>query len=87
MHCTVYIYKTLPGEVETATWTDQDELTCTEMKLDRARMTKLTHDWIITVSKTCSFKETASRDGYFFEGLNILTSTFFVCADGFQAFQ
>jgi hypothetical protein len=27
-----------------------------------------------------------SRDGYFFEGLNILISTFFVWADGFQAF-
>ncbi len=25
-----------------------------------------------------------SRDGYFFEGLNILNSTFCVCADGFQ---
>ncbi len=25
-----------------------------------------------------------SRDGYFFEGLNILISTFCVCADGFQ---
>jgi hypothetical protein len=25
--------KNLPGEVETATWTDQDDLTCTEMKL------------------------------------------------------
>jgi hypothetical protein len=34
VHCTVYILKNLPGEVETATWTDQDELTCTEMKLE-----------------------------------------------------
>jgi hypothetical protein len=25
-----------------------------------------------------------SRDGYFFEGLNILISTFCVCADSFQ---
>jgi hypothetical protein len=25
-----------------------------------------------------------SRDGYYFEGLNILISTFCVCADGFQ---
>jgi hypothetical protein len=25
-----------------------------------------------------------SRDGYFFEGLNISISTFCVCADGFQ---
>jgi hypothetical protein len=31
-------------------------------------------------------KETVSRDGYFLEGLNILISTFFVCADGFQLF-
>jgi hypothetical protein len=27
---------------------------------------------------------TVSRDGYFFEGLNILFSTFCLCADGFQ---
>jgi hypothetical protein len=25
-----------------------------------------------------------SRDRYFFEGLNILICTFFVCAEGFQ---
>ncbi len=30
------------------------------------------------------FKGTVSRDGYFFEGLNILNSAFFVCADGCQ---
>jgi hypothetical protein len=30
------------------------------------------------------FKRTASRDGYFFQGLNILIVTFCVCADGFQ---
>jgi len=50
----VCILKNLPGEVETATGTDQDELTCTEMKLYRARMTKLAcliNDWIITCSK------------------------------------
>ena len=29
-------------------------------------------------------KGTVSRDGYFFEGLSILISTFCVCADGFQ---
>jgi hypothetical protein len=29
-------------------------------------------------------KGTVSRGGYFFEGLNILVSTFFVCTDGFQ---
>ncbi len=29
-------------------------------------------------------KGTVLRDGYFFEGLNILISTFCVCADGFQ---
>jgi hypothetical protein len=54
VHCTVYILKNLPGEVETATWTDQDELTCTEKKLDIARKTKLIcliNDWIITCSK------------------------------------
>ncbi len=31
------------------------------------------------------FKVTVSRDEYFFEGLNILISTFCVCADGFQS--
>jgi hypothetical protein len=49
--------KNLPGEVETATWTDQDELTCTEMKLDRSRMTKLAcfiNDWIIAGNKEIS---------------------------------
>ncbi len=30
------------------------------------------------------FMGTVSRDGYFFEGINILISTFCVCADGFQ---
>ncbi len=30
------------------------------------------------------FKGTVSGDGYFFEGLNILISTFCVCADRFQ---
>ncbi len=30
--------------------------------------------------------ESVSRDGYFFEGLNILVSTFFVCVDCFQGF-
>jgi hypothetical protein len=29
-------------------------------------------------------KGTVSRDGYFFDGLNILISTFCVCADGYQ---
>ncbi len=29
-------------------------------------------------------KGTVSRDGYFFEGLDILISTFCACADGFQ---
>jgi hypothetical protein len=29
-------------------------------------------------------KGTVSRDGHFFEVLNILISTFCVCADGFQ---
>ncbi len=29
-------------------------------------------------------KGTGPRDGYFFESLNILISTFCVCADGFQ---
>jgi hypothetical protein len=29
-------------------------------------------------------KGTVSRDGYFFEGVKILISTFCVCADGFQ---
>jgi hypothetical protein len=29
-------------------------------------------------------KGTVSRDGYLFEGLNILISTYCVCADGFQ---
>jgi hypothetical protein len=29
-------------------------------------------------------KRTVSRNGYFFEGINILISTFCVCADGFQ---
>jgi hypothetical protein len=31
---TIFILKDLPGEVETATWTDQDELTYTEIKLE-----------------------------------------------------
>ncbi len=31
-----------------------------------------------------AFKVTVSRDGYFFEGLNILISTFCVCDDAFQ---
>jgi hypothetical protein len=30
------------------------------------------------------FKGTVSRDEYFFDGLNILISTFCVCADGSQ---
>jgi hypothetical protein len=30
------------------------------------------------------FIGTVSRDGYFFEGINILISTFCVCAEGFQ---
>jgi hypothetical protein len=29
-------------------------------------------------------KGTVSRDGYILEGLNILISTFCICADGFQ---
>jgi hypothetical protein len=32
-----------------------------------------------------SLQGTVSPDGYFFEGLNILISTFGVCADGFRA--
>ncbi len=32
-----------------------------------------------------SVKGTVSRDGYFFEGLNIFISTFCVCAHGFQS--
>jgi hypothetical protein len=32
----------------------------------------------------CDFKGTVSRDGYFFDSLNILISTFCVCDDGFQ---
>jgi hypothetical protein len=35
-------------------------------------------------SRLGTFKETVSRDGYFFECLNILISTFCVCADSFQ---
>ncbi len=31
-----------------------------------------------------TLKGTVSRDGYFFNGLNILIGTFCVCADGFQ---
>ncbi len=31
-----------------------------------------------------NIKGTVSRDGYFFEGLNILISSFCVCAEGFQ---
>jgi hypothetical protein len=34
--------------------------------------------------KRLNLKGTVSRDGYFFEGLNILISTVCVCADGFQ---
>jgi hypothetical protein len=30
------------------------------------------------------FKGKVSQDGYLFKGLNILISTYFVCADGFQ---
>jgi hypothetical protein len=37
-----------------------------------------------TVHDPALFKETVSQDGYFLEGLNILISTFCVCADGFQ---
>ncbi len=36
------------------------------------------------LSRYCSFKGTVSGYGYFFEGLNILISTFCVCADCFQ---
>jgi hypothetical protein len=32
----------------------------------------------------CDFKGTVTRDGYFFDSLNILISTFCVCDDGFQ---
>jgi hypothetical protein len=35
-------------------------------------------------ARLCPLKGTVLRDGYFFEGLNILISTFSVCADGFQ---
>jgi hypothetical protein len=31
-----------------------------------------------------ALRGTVSRDGYFFKGLNILVSTFCVCADAFQ---
>ncbi len=34
--------------------------------------------------KVGSVKGTMTRDGYFFKGLNILISTFCVCAVGFQ---
>jgi hypothetical protein len=34
--------------------------------------------------KRLNLKGTVSRDGYFFEGLNVLLRTFWVCADGFQ---
>jgi hypothetical protein len=33
--------------------------------------------------RTFGYLLQVSRDGYFFEGLNILNSTFCVCADGF----
>ncbi len=33
------------------------------------------------------FKGTVSGDGYYFEGLNILISTFCVCVDGFKRFS
>jgi hypothetical protein len=32
-------------------------------------------------------KGTVSQDGYFFEGLTILITTFCVCADGFKVLQ
>ncbi len=38
----------------------------------------------ITEACPFPFKGTLSRDGYFFEGLNILISTFCECADDFQ---
>jgi hypothetical protein len=37
-----------------------------------------------SLNKTRPWLFQVSRDGYFFEDLNILISTFCVCADGFQ---
>jgi hypothetical protein len=39
---------------------------------------------VVACNRTIVLKGTVSRDGYFFEGLNILISTFCVCAEGFQ---
>jgi hypothetical protein len=39
------------------------------------------------ILKVRVFKGTLSRDGYFFEGLNIVFSTFCVCPDSFKVFQ
>ena len=45
----------------------------------------LHHTDLTTNQLCCPFIGTVSRDGYFFiEGLNVFTSTFCVCADGFQ---
>ncbi len=58
------------------------------LKLSSLRfLTSLQLNGETRVSTLLVFKGTVSRDGYFFEGLNILISTFCVCADSFQGFS
>jgi hypothetical protein len=42
---------------------------------------------IYLATESSSFIGTMSGDGYFFEGLFILISTFCVCADGFKVLR
>jgi hypothetical protein len=55
------------------------------LAFSETRVNKINNKW--NVSYFMTIQEPMSKDEYFFEGLNILISTFCVYTDGFQGFS
>ncbi len=62
---------------------------CCTLLGEEARCLKQYFEYVCNINPSLQpkgepIKGTVSRDGFFLEGLNVLISTFYVCADCFQ---